>query len=265
MSLFDLKGKSAVVTGSTRGIGKATARQLAAQGANVIVCGRSADAANKVAEEINDTVKAKRATGAAFDLAGPIEPLLNLAMERHGRLDIMVSNAAQTDVGGVRNLEDDVLMNSFRLNVLQNVKIGNAAAPLMARTGGGSIVFVTSIVAFYVNPGVAAYSLAKAALHHLVGFLAMQYAGQSVRVNAVAPGLILTDSSQFMADDREHFPKFTAQLPMHRIGQPDELAGAVVFMSSPAASYVTGQILAVDGGAMLAGTQAMSDSLMSFA
>jgi NAD(P)-dependent dehydrogenase (short-subunit alcohol dehydrogenase family) len=262
MELFSLAGKAAVVTGSTRGIGKATARRLAEHGANVVVCGRSAEAARAGAEAINAEFGAGRAVGAAFDLAGSAEPLLDVAMDAFGRLDVLVSNAAHIDVGRIDKIDAAAIEESMALNVIKNARFATAAAPLMARNGGGSILFITSIAALYANPALAAYSLAKAALHQMVGLLAHQFGPQNVRVNAIAPGLIQTDGTAFMEADTENFEKIMAQFPMRRIGKPDEIAGAVVFLGSPAGAYATGQVFVVDGGAMVAGTQAMVDSLV---
>jgi len=261
MELFNLKNKAAIVTGSTRGIGKATAFRLAEHGANVVVCGRSVDSAQKVADDINARVGAERAVGAAFDLAGAVEPLVETAVARFGRLDVLVCNAAHVPFGMLDAVDDAHIAESFALNVTKNARFAAAAAPVMARNGGGSVVFITSINAYYANPPLIAYSLAKAALHHLVGFLALQHGPANVRVNAVAPGLVQTDATTFMEQDTVGFGKLMGQTPLRRIGKPDEIAGAVVFLASPAGAYATGQVFVVDGGCMVSGTQAMRDSL----
>jgi NAD(P)-dependent dehydrogenase (short-subunit alcohol dehydrogenase family) len=262
MDLFKLDGKAAIVTGSTRGIGRATAFRLAEHGAHVVVVGRSAETARSVAAEINARHGAGRAVGVAFDLSEPVAPLLNAAIEAFGRLDVLVCNAAHIDVGRIVDIDSAAIAESFSLNVLKNAEFAKAAAPLMERNGGGSIMFITSIAALYVNPVLAAYSLAKAALHHLVGFLAWEYGPKNIRVNAIAPGLIQTDGTTFMEEDKANFAKIMAQTPLHRIGKPDEIAGAVVFLASPAGAYASGQVLSVDGAAMIAGTQALRDALV---
>lgn len=261
MELFNLKGKSAIVTGSTRGIGKATAFRLAEHGANVVVCGRSADAAGKVADEINRRVGAERTIGTAFDLSGAFEPLITTAVDRFGRLDILVCNAAHIAFGMLDAADDASIAESFALNVTKNGRFAAAAAPIMARNGGGSIMFITSINGLYTNPPLVAYSLAKAALHHLVGFLALQHGPANVRVNAIAPGLIQTDASSFMEQDTVGFGKLMGQTPLRRIGKPDEIAGAVVFLASPAGGYATGQVYVVDGGTLVSGTQGLREIL----
>jgi len=261
VELFNLKGKSAIVTGSTRGIGKATAYRLAEHGANVVVCGRSADAAKKVAEEINTKLGAKRAIGVAFDLTGDVDPLIKAATDNFGRLDILVCNAAFIEFGFIDQVDDAHFINSFNNNVIKNTRFASAAAKVMAKTGGGSIMFITSINALYANPVLVAYSMSKVSLHHMVGFLAHQYGPSGVRVNAIAPGLIETDATAGMEQDKANYDKMMGQFPLRRIGQPDEIAGAVVFLASPAGGFTTGQLIVADGGAMVAGTQALREAL----
>ena len=262
MELFDLKGKAAIVTGSTRGIGNAIAFRLAEHGANVVVCGRSVDGAREAAEAINRRGGAERAVGAAFDLTDDreIDPVIAAAVDHFGRLDILVCNAAQVTPGAFDTLDDPAMADCFTVNVVKNGRLASAAAAVMTRNGGGSIVFITSTLGILASVPLAAYSLAKAALHHFVPILALQHSPSNVRVNAIAPGIIQTDATKLMEQDREGFGKVMAQMPLRRIGQPDEVAGCVVFLASPAGAYATGHIFFIDGGQLVTGARYVRDT-----
>lgn len=257
MELFNLSGKTAIVTGSTRGIGNAIAFRYAQHGANVVVCGRTAEKAQSVAAEINKKVGAERAIGAAFDLTDrdAPKPLVEAAVKRFGGIDILVCNALWLPESPLTSTEPADLNASFDANVSRNVQLSTLSIPHMKRRGGGSLIYITSTMALFAS-NFFAYSLAKAALHRLVQNQALLFGRDKINVNAVAPGITDTDAAAYIKQDAVKLNNLFAELPMARFGKPDELAACCIFLASPGGAYTTGQIIAVEGGQLLEGTTA---------
>jgi len=251
MSLFDLSGKVAVITGSSRGIGKAIAVRMAEAGAQVVVSSRKADACAAVVAQINGA----RGKQAAISIPANIsrkEELQNLVQEatrQLGRIDVLVCNAASNPYyGPLGNIEDDQFRKILENNVIANHWLINFAVPQMIERKNGSIIIISSIGGLRGSPVIGAYNVSKAADFQLARNLAVEYGRHNVRVNCIAPGLIKTDFARALWENPETLKRATAGAPLGRIGEPDEIAGAAIFLASQAGSFVTGQAIVVDGG-----------------
>ncbi len=251
MSLFSLAGKVAVITGSSKGIGKAIAERMAEQGAKVVISSRKAGPCEEVAAAIN----AQFGAGTAISIPANIsskEQLKNLVDEtnaRFGKIDILVCNAASNPYyGPMAGIEDEQFRKIFENNVLANHWLIGFVAPQMIERKDGSIIIVSSIGGLRGTPVIGAYGISKAADLQLARNLAHEYGPHNVRVNCIAPGLIKTDFARALWEDVEALKRRTATTPLRRIGEPDEIAGAAVFLASQAGSFVTGQTIVVDGG-----------------
>jgi NAD(P)-dependent dehydrogenase (short-subunit alcohol dehydrogenase family) len=257
VELFNLSGKTAIVTGSTRGIGNAIAYRYAEHGANVVVCGRTAEKAESVSAEINKKIGAERTIGMPFDLTDreAPKPLVEAAVKRFGTVDILVCNALWLPDSPLTSTEPADLNASFDANVSRNVQLSTLCIPHMKRRGGGSLIYITSTMALFAS-NFFSYSLAKAALHRLVQNQALLLGRDKINVNAVAPGITDTDAAAYIKEDPVKLKNLFAELPMARFGKPDELAACTVFLASPGGAYTTGQIIAVEGGQLLEGTTA---------
>ena len=251
MSLFSLKGKVAVITGSSKGIGKAVAHRMAEQGAKVVISSRKAEPCAVVTAEINQRFGAGTAISVPANISSK-EQLKNLADETNrqfGQIDVLVCNAASNPYyGPMAGIEDDQFRKIFENNVLANHWLIGFVAPQMIARKDGSIIIVSSIGGLRGTPVIGAYGISKAADLQLARNLAHEYGPHNVRVNCIAPGLIKTDFAKALWEDAEALTRRTATTPLRRIGEPDEIAGAAVFLASQAGSFVTGQTIVVDGG-----------------
>ena len=250
-NLFDLTGKVAIVTGSSRGIGKASAEALAAHGAKVVISSRKQDACDAVAAAIN----AEHGAGTAIAIAASIsdkEALHRLVAETRsafGRIDILVCNAASNPYyGPLAGIEDDQFRKILDNNVLSNHWLIQQVAPEMCERKDGAIIIVSSIGGLRGSPVIGAYNVSKAADFQLARNYAVEYGPDNVRVNCIAPGLIRTDFARALWEDPEREKATNRSTPLRRIGEPHEIAGAVVYLASPAAAFITGQAMVIDGG-----------------
>lgn len=250
MSLFDLTGKVVVITGSSRGIGRATAEAMADQGARVVISSRKQDACDAVAAEIN-----ARHPGAAIAIAASIsskEALQHLVDEtrvRFGRIDVLVCNAASNPYyGPMAGISDDQFRKIFDNNVLANHWLISMVAPEMRARKDGSIIIISSIGGLTSSVSIGAYNVSKAADFQLARNLAAEFGPDNVRVNCIAPGLVRTDFARTLWENPETLKAVTQNAPLGRIGEPHEIAGAAVFLAAPASAFMTGQAIVVDGG-----------------
>lgn len=255
MTLFDLRGKSAVVTGSSRGIGRAIAERLAEHGARVVISSRKTAACQATAQAINDRHGEERAIviPASISSKDELQRLADGAVEAFGRVDVLVCNAASNPYfGPMAGITDEQFGKILTNNVVANHWLISMLAPAMVERREGSIIIVSSIGGMRGSPVIGAYNVSKAADFQLARNLAVEFGPSNVRVNCIAPGLIQTDFARALWEDPEILKQAVAPTPLRRIGQPDEIAGAAVFLASQAGSYVTGQALVVDGGATIA-------------
>lgn len=253
MSLFDLAGKVAVVTGATKGIGLGIARELARQGARLVVSSRQPAECERTAAQLNaefggGAVIAK-GTACDIDRLEDIERLAKFAREAFDGVDILVCNAAAMSfVGPAANTPPQVFERLFSTNIHHNFRLCEALRPDIARRGGGGIVLIGSMAGHTPSPNMLAYSVAKAGVAHMARSLADEMASDNIRVNCIAPGLTRTNASQPLWRNEQTLKSTTDTIPLRRIGEPEDVAGAVVFLVSRAGSYVTGQTILVDGG-----------------
>lgn len=246
---FDLTGRRALVTGASRGIGLAAAAALTQRGAAVALTGRKADTLHAAAEQLHKTGADVRPFVCHQGDPQAISQLFEQLDKTSFALDIVVINAATNPVlGPLVDLDLDGWRKIIEVNLTGALLTAQAAARRMAPRRSGSILFMASIAGIDPLSGLGAYSISKAGVLGLMRALAKELGPSGVRVNAVAPGLIETRFSAALFQDRTAYQRIVGQTPLGRHGQPDDVVGAVVFLASDAAAYVTGQVLIVDGG-----------------
>lgn len=251
MSLFSLDGKVAVITGSSRGIGRAIAERMAEAGARVVVSSRKLDACVEVCDAINAAQGAGRATPIAANISSKdaLRTLVDETTARLGQIDILVCNAASNPYyGPLGGISDEQFRKVLDNNVIANHWLINFTAPQMIARRDGAIIIVSSIGGLRGSPLIGAYNISKAADFQLARNLAVEYGPHNVRVNTIAPGLIRTDFARALWEDPVLLKQRTDTTPLRRIGEPDEIAGAAVFLASNAGSFMTGQNIVIDGG-----------------
>jgi len=251
MSLFSLAGQVAVVTGSTRGIGRAIAERMAEAGAQVVISSRKAEACAEVAAGINAAHGAGRALAVPANISSKddLRHLVERATAHFGKIDILVCNAASNPYyGPMAGIADEQFRKILENNVIANHWLIGFVAPQMIERRAGAIVIVSSIGGLRGSELIGAYNISKAADFQLARNLAVEYGPHNVRVNCIAPGLIKTDFAKALWEDPVALKKRTDATPLRRIGEPDEIAGAAIFLASRAGSFVTGQAIVVDGG-----------------
>jgi NAD(P)-dependent dehydrogenase (short-subunit alcohol dehydrogenase family) len=251
MSLFDLTGKVAVVTGSSRGIGKASVLELAEHGAKVVVSSRKQDACDEVAAEIN----AKYGDGTAIAVAANIsdkqglQHLVDESRRAFGKIDILVCNAASNPYYGPQEgISDDQFRKILDNNIVSNHWLISMVVPEMRARKDGSVIIISSIGGLRGSTAIGAYCISKAADMQLARNLAHEYGPDNVRVNCIAPGLVRTDFARALWEDPERQKAANSSVPLRRIGEPEDIAGGVVFLASKAAAFTTGQTIVMDGG-----------------
>ena len=252
MSLFDLKGKSAIITGSSRGIGRAIAEAMADQGARVVISSRKPGPCQEVADAINK----KHGDGTAIAIPANIsskedlQAMVDETNKSFGKIDIVVCNAASNPYyGPMAGISDDAFTKILQNNIISNHWLIQMCAPQMRERKDGAVIIVSSIGGLRASPVIGAYNISKAAGFQLARNLAAEFGADNIRVNCIAPGLIKTDFAKALWDNPETLKRALAGTPLKRIGDPEEIAGAAVYLASKAGAYMTGQMLVVDGGA----------------
>ena len=256
-SMFDLTGKNAVITGSSKGIGRAIAEQMALHGANVVISSRKADACQEVADEINAKLGADAPNRAVVIPAhiGDKDALQRLVDETHaqlGQIDVLVCNAAVNPYyGPSKDIPDSAFEKIMQCNVISNHWLCHMVLPEMEARGDGSVIIVSSVGGLHASTVIGAYNISKAADFQMVRNLAAEYGPKGIRVNAIAPGLIRTDFARALWENPATLERVTSTVPLRRIGEPEELGGMAVFLASRAGAYCTGQNWVVDGGSTI--------------
>lgn len=248
-SLFDLSGQVALVTGASRGIGRAIAERMAQQGARVVVSSRKLDACQEVVDGI--TARGGEAFAQACNIGRKpeLQALVDATMARWGRIDTLVCNAAVNPYfGPAIDMPDEAFDKIMGSNVRSNLWLAHMVMPGMAERGGGSVVVISSIAGLRGSPVLGGYAISKAADMQLVRNIAVEWGPRNVRANCIAPGLVRTDFARALWENPEIYRKRTKDTPLRRIGEPDEIAGAAVFLASSAGSFMTGQTIVIDGG-----------------
>jgi len=255
MQLFDLSGKVALVTGSTKGIGKAIVHRLAEHGAKVVVSSRKADACERVAAEINGEF--------GKDVAAPIpcnindkaqlQALVEGTRRAFGKIDVLVCNAALNPYFGPgMAIPDEAFDKIMGANVRSNHWLCQMVLPEMVERKDGAVIIVSSIAGLKGSPVIGAYGISKAADSQLVRNIAVEYGPHNIRANCIAPGLVKTDFARALWDTPEAEKRSSFGNPLRRLGVPDDIAGAAVFLASAAGSWMTGQTIVIDGGTTIA-------------
>lgn len=247
--MFDVTGKVAVITGSSRGIGRAIAEEMARRGAKVVVSSRKPEACQEVVDGINASGGEAIVIPCNISEKQQLQGLVDGAVAKFGRLDILVCNAAVNPYfGPMAKMPDEAYDKVMNSNVRSNFWLCNMAAPHMVAVGGGSIIIVSSIGGTHGSPSIAVYDMSKAADSSLARSLAVEWGPQGVRANCIAPGLIKTDFSKAFWSNEKMLRNVESGIPARRIGLPEDMAGVAVFLASRASAYLTGQTITVDGG-----------------
>lgn len=256
MSLFDLSGRTAVITGSSRGIGRAIAERLAQHGANVVVSSRSQEACQATADAINHAGHRGNAVAVAANISSKeaLQSLVERSRESFGRIDILVCNAAtNVHFGSMSGITDEQFRKILDNNILSNHWLIQKVVPEMTARRDGVIVIVSSIAGLAGSAALGAYGISKAADFQLARNLAVELGPHNIRINCIAPGIVRTEFARALWENPRTSRAATAATPLRRLGEPDDIAGAAVFLSSPAARFVTGQTIVIDGGATISG------------
>jgi NAD(P)-dependent dehydrogenase (short-subunit alcohol dehydrogenase family) len=254
-NLFDLSGKVALVTGSSKGIGRAIVERMAQHGARVVVSSRKADICDEVAAAINEAQGAEVAAAIPCNISHKeeLEHLVAKTREKWGRIDTLVCNAAVNPFfGSSAEIPDDAFDKIMGVNIKSNMWLSNMVLPDMVAQKEGTITIVSSIGGIKGSAMLGAYCLSKAADFQMARNLAVEYGAHNIRANCIAPGLIKTKFARALWDNPEILESATSGTPLKRIGMPDEIAGAAVFLASEAGAFMTGQAMVIDGGVTIA-------------
>lgn len=247
--MFDLKNKVAVITGSTRGIGKAVARAYAEAGAQVVISSRKADACKEVVAEFKEDGLNAIDIPCHVGRKDQLQTLVKETRQQLGPIDILVCNAATNPVyGPMHQVADDAFDTVINTNLRSVFQLCNMVCPEMAERQTGSVIIVSSIAGIRGDAVIGTYGISKAAEAALVRNLAIEWGPSGVRANAIAPGLVKTDFARALWEDPQQLKAVQSVTPLRRIGRPEEIAGVALFLASEASSFVTGHTLVADGG-----------------
>lgn len=253
MSLFDLTGKVALITGSTKGIGKAIASRMAEHGASVVISSRNQDACDEVAEEIRHAGGKAIAVACNINYKEQLENLVVQTQKQLGPIDVLVCNAALNPYYGPgQDIPDAAFDKIMNANIGSVHRLCQLVIPGMAERGSGAVIIVSSIGGLKGTDKLGAYAISKAADMQIARNLAVEWGPNNIRINCIAPGLVKTDFARALWENPETYAATVKHYPLRRIGEPDEIAGAAIFLASEAGSFTTGQTIVIDGGGTIA-------------
>ncbi len=248
-SLFSLSGKVAIITGSTKGIGKSIAEAFAQAGAKVVISSRKEDKCNEVAAAINDAGGEALSVPCNISHKEQLQALVDTTLKAWGRIDVLVCNAAVNPYyGPLAEIPEDAYDKIMDTNVKSNLWLCNMVMPQMAERKDGAVIIISSIGGMKGNINLGAYGLSKAADMQLARNLAVEWGHANIRTNCIAPGLVRTDFAKALWENPDGVKRALASYPIGRLGEPEDIAGAALFLATQAGSFVTGQTLVVDGG-----------------
>jgi NAD(P)-dependent dehydrogenase (short-subunit alcohol dehydrogenase family) len=248
-SPFDLSGQVAVITGSSRGIGQSIAETMAQMGAKVVISSRNPEACEPVAEGIRKAGGEATVIAANISRKPEVEALVAKTVEKYGRLDCMVSNAAVSPYfGPMMGLEDDAFDKLMNNNVRSTLWLARLSRPHMQKQGGGTVIIISSIGGIRAGANLGGYGISKAADFGLARALASEWGVDNIRINCIAPGLVKTDFARALWEDPKRRAATEHKTPLRRLGEVDDIGGVAAFLASPAAKFITGQIIVADGG-----------------
>jgi NAD(P)-dependent dehydrogenase (short-subunit alcohol dehydrogenase family) len=254
MDSFSLAGKTALVTGSSRGIGKAIAVAYARAGARVVVSSRKLDACNALVDQLKTEGLQAMAVACNISSKEQIAALVEQTEAAYGSVDVLVCNAAVNPYyGPMSEIPDDAFTKVLQVNIVSNMWLVNRVAPGMAKKGGGSIVIISSIAGLTGSRVLGAYAVSKAADMQLARNLALEWGKQGIRTNCIAPGLVRTDFAKALWDNPATLKAALASSPLNAIGEPEDIAGAALLLGSNAGRFITGTTIVIDGGATVHG------------
>jgi NAD(P)-dependent dehydrogenase (short-subunit alcohol dehydrogenase family) len=249
MGLFDLSGKVALITGSTKGIGLAIAQRMAEAGAKVVISSRNQDVCDQIASGIREQGGDALAIACNINYKEQLQALVSKTLAHYGKIDILVVNAALNPFyGPSQDIPDEAFDKIMNSNIGSAHRLCQLVLPGMAKQGGGSAIIVSSIAGLKGSDVLGAYGISKAADMQIARNLAVEWGPQNIRVNCIAPGLIRTDFARALWENPDTYKATVSKYPLRRIGEPDEIAGAAIFLASDAGSFTTGQTLVIDGG-----------------
>ncbi|MDG2278079.1 MAG: SDR family oxidoreductase [Pseudomonadales bacterium] len=255
-NLFDLTGKVALITGSSKGIGRAIAEEMARHGAQVVISSRKADACQSVADAINTELA--EGPGGAISISAHVgqkealRELVDQTQAKLGKIDILVCNAAVNPYyGPMKDMPDEAFEKVLSINIQSNHWLAQMVLPEMVARKDGVIVVISSVGGLRGSDSLGAYCISKAADVQLVRNLAVEYGPHNIRVNAISPGLVRTDFARALWENPEILAERTSGDPLRRIGEPQEIAGSAIYLASAAGNFTTGQNIVVDGGSTI--------------
>ncbi len=250
--MFDLKGKVALITGSSRGIGRSIAEVYARHGAKVVISSRKPEPCNEVAEAIRADGGEAIAVPCHIGRKDDLQALVDKTLETWGRIDILVCNAATNPVyGPMSEISEEAFDKIMATNVKSTWQLCNMVVPQMAERKDGSVILLSSIAGLRGSLTIGTYGMSKAAEAGLARNLALEWGPSNIRVNAIAPGLVKTDFAKALWEDPQRLERVESRTPLRRIGEPEDIAGVALFLGSRAGAYVTGQTIVADGGEMV--------------
>lgn len=252
-ALFSLKDKVAVITGSSRGIGRAIAEAMADAGAHVVISSRSRESCDPVAEAIRARGGSAIVIPCNISKPDELEYLVEETGRQLGSIDCLVLNAASNPVyGPMIDVSDDAFDKIMGNNVRANMQLAHMVLPGMAKKGDGSVIIISSIAGMAGSKNLGVYAISKAADSQLARNLAVEWSPKGIRANCIAPGLVKTDFAKALWDNPKTLAYVEKVTPLGHIGEPEDIAGVAVFLASPAARFITGQTIVADGGVMIA-------------